>query len=61
MHDLTLQGFPDERKKIPDVAKPYFNIRNYLSTEDGLVLFNGRIIVPTAQRVEVLKELHAAH
>ena len=61
LYELTENGFPEERRKVPEIAKPYFNIRNSLSTEDGLVLFNGRIIIPTAQRTDVLKELHAAH
>ena len=61
LHQLVSQGFPNDRNRVPDSAKPYFNVRESLSTENELVLYNGRIVIPGKQRAEVLRELHAAH
>ena len=33
-------------KNLPDSVKPYYNIREFLATEDGLVLYGGRIVIP---------------
>ena len=49
------------RKDLPYEAKPFYNIRDYLSVDGDLVLYNGRIVIPRGQRKEILSDLHAAH
>ena len=61
LHGLVQRGFPKNRKDLPDEAKPFYNIRDYLSVDGDLVLYNGRIVIPRGQRKEILGELHAAH
>jgi transposase InsO family protein len=39
----------------------YYKLREFLSVEDGLVLYHSRIVVPKDQRSDVLKKLHASH
>ena len=54
-------GFPTERNKADANVAPFWNIRNELSVDDGIVLYGPRIVVPKAARREVLARLHDSH
>ena len=47
--------------KISDDIKRYYNKRNELTIEDGVILWRVRVIVPEQLRNKVLKELHQNH
>lgn len=49
------------KKNAPVGIKPYWNIKDHLSIDDGLVLFGCRIVIPTAARKKVLQDLHSSH
>ena len=54
-------GFPTERNKADANVAPFWNIRNELFVDDGIVLYGPRIVVPKAARREVLARLHDSH
>ena len=53
--------FPPCRSELPDNLHEWFQHRDHLTTEDGVVLYMGRIVVPKPLRPEVLFLLHCAH
>ena len=56
------EGFPLSIRDTDDVVRPYFNLRNELSRQEGIVIINSlRIVIPKLLRSEVLKQLHASH
>jgi len=58
---LYNEGWPNSRKKVPIDARPYWQFRNDLFAEDGLVIMGERIVVPLSLRRKVLKRLHKSH
>jgi hypothetical protein len=54
-------GFLSRRDRTDLAVRQYWTIRQQLSTEDGLVLFGSRVVVPSAARRTVLSKLHASH
>ena len=54
-------GFPTEQNKADANVAPFWNIRNELSVDDGIVLYGPRIVVSKAARREVLARLHDSH
>ena len=54
-------GWPNERKNVIDLAKPYFNFREELTETDNVFLRGERIIIPKEKRGEVLRLLHESH
>jgi transposase InsO family protein len=46
---------------VTDELKPYYDKRYELTVEDGILMWNGRIIVPSKLRTTVLKHLHRGH
>ncbi|XP_065190896.1 uncharacterized protein K02A2.6-like [Sycon ciliatum] len=54
-------GFPSAQKQLPEPLRAYWNVREHLSTDNGIVLKGLRIVVPASLRASTLIDLHAAH
>ena len=59
--DLIRNGWPGRKEKVPYEATPYFDIRDTLSHEGGVILKGQRIVIPMALRSEMKRRLHATH
>ena len=59
--DLIKDGWPEEKHLVVPEATPYFDIRDTLSHQDGVILKGQRVVIPTAMRHEMKHKLHAAH
>ena len=58
---LIENGFPDAGTQLPKQLRPYFPLREYLSTVDGIIIYNDRLVIPPSLRPNVIATLHAAH
>ena len=54
-------GFPCEEKNLPIDLQDYWNYRDTLSIENGLLTCGSRIIVPHETRAEMLQYIHEGH
>ncbi|XP_037568152.1 uncharacterized protein LOC119449027 [Dermacentor silvarum] len=57
----TKTDWPETRLQVPDALRVFWAYRDELHTEDGLLLWSNKLIIPPAKRREVLHLLHAAH
>ena len=55
---FVLSGWPFE---VSSSLKPFYNRRVELSTQDGVLLWGYRVIVPPPGRDSILQELHTCH
>ena len=44
------QGWPEDKSALPPVVSPYFNMRDEMSVQDGLIFKGERVVVPKAAR-----------
>ena len=58
---LIQDGFPQSISSLKENLQPYWKVRDGLSSIDGVILYDGRVIIPSALRPEVLECLHSAH
>jgi transposase InsO family protein len=58
---LVDEGFPDRKEEVPLALRAFWNVREQLAADEGLVLCGSRIVVPAEKRREVLRLLHASH
>ena len=64
LHSLTKtihEGWPQSRKDCPEQLLEFWNFRQEISEEDGILYKNHRLIVPHSERLETLKVLHLGH
>ena len=61
VHQLTYNGWPKERRKVPRIARHYWDFRDELSTDDSLLLKGPRIVIPGELRETYLRRLHEGH
>ena len=61
LQNLIENGFPESNAEIPKDLRAYFPLREQLSTVDGVIIYNDRVVVPPSLRPNVIATLHAAH
>ena len=61
LEGMALEGFPGSKAAMPDSLRCFYQYRDKLTSEDGVVLYDDRVVVPPRLRSEVLSALHAAH
>ena len=49
------------KAELSEELKPYFDIRDTLQVEDGIILKGERLLIPTSMRKEIKARLHTAH
>lgn len=54
-------GWPTSIERVPADAKIYFKYKDELSTQDGLVFRNDRIVIPCSLQRSMIEKVHASH
>ena len=58
---IIQDGWPENKHSLPLTVTPYFQIRDELVVQDGLILRGDRVVIPKALRTEMIEDLHAPH
>ena len=61
VYQLTQQGWLHQRRHVPHLARRYWDFRDELSTDDGMLLKGPRLIIPGELQEEYLSHLHEGH
>ena len=61
VYQFTLDGWPDRRNRVPCIARQYWDQRDELSINHGLLMKGPRIVIPSAQQERTLGNLHVGH
>ena len=61
LNSIISHGFPHQKRDLPEHIRPFWAMRDDLYTIDGVPVKDGRILIPSSLRKEVLECLHAAH
>ena len=54
-------GWPKDQKGCKPTAKMYWSDREYMSVQDGLVLYENRLVIPYTLQQEILERIHEGH
>ena len=58
---IIREGWPEKKSDVPECIRVYFDIRDTLNEQSGIILKGEHILIPQALRSEMRKRLHAAH
>ena len=56
-----LNGWPSRRECLPTELRHYFNIRDELAAQDGVIFKGPKCIIPTSLRPKIKEKLHRSH
>ena len=59
--NIVEDGFPPNKRDLPEELREFHRYRNHLGSFDGVVLYHDRIIIPKSLRNKILETLHSAH
>ena len=54
-------GWPNERNRVLPRTRAYFNFRDELSVQDGIIFKGERVIVPISMRSRMMDKIHSGH
>ena len=60
IRDAT-NGWPESKQDVPDAVKPYFDVRDTLSKDNGIITKGERVVVPKVLRKDIKNRRHVAH
>ena len=58
---VVQKGWPEMKAALPAPVKPYFQLRDELSVQDGVLFRGNRVIIPRSTRADTLKKIHQSH
>ena len=58
---IVQEGWPTHKAEVPDAVRPYFEFRDQMTTQDGLVFKGQVVVIPAALRTEMMAKCHAMH
>lgn len=61
LRDLIMNGWPNEKHKVPDSARFYWPMRDLITIADDLIFYGDKLIVPVKLRSDMLKIIHEGH
>ena len=53
------KGWPEHKSDVPSIISPYFNMRDEISIQGGLIFKGERVVVPRVLRSELLRRIHS--
>ena len=58
---LTQNGWPEDKNKIPTCAKPYHTFRDEINIQNNMLWKGQRIIIPKSLQKQTLQRVHETH
>lgn len=58
---IIRSGWPNDRKSISVLINPYYDIRDEMSIQNGVIFKGDREVITQALRKDMLKRIHASH
>lgn len=61
LKEIVYTGWPNNRQDVPQTCRPYWNYRDEIGLEEGILMKSRRIIIPRSMHKEILQKLHEPH
>ena len=61
VQQLIKEGWPSDKKGLPNQVVPYFRLRDELVYEEGIIFKGDHCVIPQSMRKSTLEELHRPH
>ena len=59
LHNVIVHGWPENRANVLPSLRPYWNYREELSVQNGIIYKGTQVLVPQSMHREMLRKIHA--
>ena len=59
--ELILNGWPNDKSKVPPQARPYYPVRDELVTTKNVIYKSNRCVIPSTMRRDMMERVHSSH
>ena len=56
-----LTGWPDVKENVPNSIRQYWNMRDELTVQDGVIYKGMKVVIPTVMRKQMIAKSHTSH
>ena len=61
LSEIILKGWPEEKKLAPELTHPYFDMRDELTLQDGLIFKANALMIRKNLRADMKTRIHHSH
>jgi hypothetical protein len=61
LKNTIMKGWPDDKSFVSPTIIPFFNYRDELSVQYGIILRGERVVIPASMRADIKRKVHAGH
>ncbi|VDI61503.1 Hypothetical predicted protein [Mytilus galloprovincialis] len=61
LKEVIQEGWPNNKWNVPSNVSIYFDIRDELTLQNGLLFKGERVIIPKSLRTRMIKKIHSSH
>ncbi|CAC5408071.1 unnamed protein product [Mytilus coruscus] len=61
LKEVIQEGWPINKWNVPSSVSIYFDIRDELTLQNGLLFKGERVIIPKSLRTDMIKKIHSSH
>ncbi|CAG2213699.1 unnamed protein product [Mytilus edulis] len=61
LKEVIQEGWPSNKWNVPSTVSIYFDIRDELTLQNGLLFKGERVIIPKSLRTDMIKNIHSSH
>ena len=58
---VILNGWPNQRERLPTELRQYFNVRDELAAQDGVIFKGPKCVIPMSLRPKIKEKFHRSH
>jgi len=61
LKNVIIREWPENSSSVPEEVSEYFNVRDELAVQDGIIFKGQRCVIPQTLRQKVKEKIHRAH
>ena len=61
LKSTLMEGWPSDKALLPQNLHVYYNYRDELTVQDGIILRGDRVVIPLSMRTEMKQKVHSGH
>ena len=61
LKNAIMKGWPSDKSTLPPSLVLYYNYRDELTVQDGIILRGDRVVIPTSLRQDIKQKVHTGH